>query len=1243
MKTAAKKNQNTQTLVVSILLLTFVAGIWILTFYVSHILRQDMQRLLSDQQASTVAVVASDINSDMTLQLQSLEAVAAHITPELMTKPPLLQEFLENRQVITLLFNAGVFVTDAAGTPIADVPVSANRLGLNVMDRDYMVAALKEGRSSFGKPVLGKSLKTPVFSAAAPIYGAGGRVIGAIVGVTSLGSPNFLDRTASKRFGKSGGYLVIAPQQRQIVTATDKKRIMEVLPPPGVNSFIDRAINGFEGSGITTTPHGIEVLVTTKSIPASGWYVVALLPTNEAFSPIKTIQQELLIAAILITLVLCSISWWLVRAKLDKRVLEQQIEKQIDENQRQSQRFRTFIENASDFIYSLTPSGIISYVAPNVEDLLGYLPDELTGRSFEPLVHPDDLPEYMIFMQYVMTCGVKHELFECRIRHKDGTWLWFVSNASSILDSSTGETAFFGIGHNINERKQIADRLKSSEQLYHSLVETSQDLIWQTDEEGTFTYQNLAWEHVLGYELHEMKGRKFHEFQSAEEGNRFQNVFSQLLQGESVEQYETVFIGKAGNPVHLVFNALYLMNNDGAITGASGTAYDITHRKSAEISLRESEEKYRILLEESSDAVFILTQDGQYKYVNTAFATNLGKTPEGIIGNTLWDVFNREEADKRYAYLSQTFQTGKISVLEVSIPAADGDRHYMTTITPVFGADGNVQTAICSSKDVTQLKSAEISLREMTGKLEQQKLELQQLNNSLELRIDERTAILEHRTRQLETMLEATVDGILMVDIDGKVLLTNQRFREIWQIPHDINAENNTKLLLKSVVRLLKNPDEFIRKVAWLFEHHDQISSDEIVLVDGRCFDMYSAPLNNNTGDYFGRVWLFRDLTDKKKLHEQLLQSQKLDLVGKLAGGIAHDFNNKLSVIMGYTELAREDLPNTTKTESYLLEVMRAAEFSRDITSQLLAFSRQQITSPRTVDVNIVIANNLKSLSRLIGEDIRVIFKPYSLLWTIRIDPVQLEQTIMNLSVNARDAMDEGGTLTIETANYSISAGDNPPVCYPYGDYVMLSVSDTGTGMTQETLRHIFEPFFTTKEIGKGTGLGLATVHGIVSQNGGHIDVKSSPGAGTTFRLLFTRHIETVEEAAPTASAPVQCSGSILLVEDEDAVRNVIARLLENFGYTVTQCATPFKALELYSQESGYDMIVTDIVMPGMNGREMVERLEQSGKGIKVLYLSGHSDEIITQKGVLIDQVNFLQKPVNSERLRRKISAILSH
>ncbi len=387
------------------------------------------------------------------------------------------------------------------------------------------------------------------------------------------------------------------------------------------------------------------------------------------------------------------------------------------------------------------------------------------------------------------------------------------------------------------------------------------------------------------------------------------------------------------------------------------------------------------------------------------------------------------------------------------------------------------------------------------------------------------------------------------------------------------------------------------------------------------------------------------DITERKGLEMQLLQAQKMEAVGQLAGGVAHDFNNVLTAIAGYAELLREDLPGEDARRGDAEEIIRATERAAALTRQLLAFSRRQVLAPRVLDLNTVVASVDNMLRRLIAADVELRTALAPELGAVRADPGQLEQVIMNLVVNARDAMPRGGKLTIETANAELDesyALEHPAVMA--GPYVMLAVSDSGVGMDGITQARIFEPFFTTKEKGKGTGLGLATVYGIVKQSGGNIWLYSEPGRGTTFKIYLPRVDQPIELPAPTPAARETPRGTetVLLVEDDEAVRALARKMLAAHGYTILAAPSGADALELAASHAGpIHLLVTDVVLPGISGRELAARFESVRPGLKVLYTSGYTDEAVVHHGVLDAGIAFLQKPFSSGSLARKVRETL--
>jgi PAS domain S-box-containing protein len=388
-----------------------------------------------------------------------------------------------------------------------------------------------------------------------------------------------------------------------------------------------------------------------------------------------------------------------------------------------------------------------------------------------------------------------------------------------------------------------------------------------------------------------------------------------------------------------------------------------------------------------------------------------------------------------------------------------------------------------------------------------------------------------------------------------------------------------------------------------------------------------------------------RDVTESRRLQQQLVQAQKMEAVGRLAGGIAHDFNNLLTAILGSADLALDSLPAGVSEREEIEEIRKAALRAADLTHQLLAFSRQQVIAPTVLNPNDAVAAVDKLLRRLLGEDVELRVVLASDLAAVKVDPSQLEQVVLNLAVNGRDAMPNGGKLTIVTQNVELDqAYVRGHLSAQPGSYVMLAVSDTGVGMDAATQARIFEPFFTTKEKGRGTGLGLATVYGIVKQSGGWIWVYSEPGHGTTFKVYFPRVAEVAPPPAPTPAPPASVRGSetVLVVEDDEMLLTLVEKVLKANGYTVLVAAHGGDAERVAAHHDGrIHLLMTDVVLPGLNGREVARRLEAVRRGIRVLYLSGYTDDAIVHHGVLEQGVAFLQKPFSPAVLGRKVREVL--
>ncbi len=504
-------------------------------------------------------------------------------------------------------------------------------------------------------------------------------------------------------------------------------------------------------------------------------------------------------------------------------------------------------------------------------------------------------------------------------------------------------------------------------------------------------------------------------------------------------------------------------------------------------------------------------------------------------------------------------------------------------------------------------------------------------------------ALLESEERY-RLVTENIADAVFLLDNDGRLVWSNPRGLEITgYTEEELRGRSPLTLFPPAGAAALQAGMEAV----WAGESRARFFETEVLRRDGTHL-LAEAQVSSvlKDGRPVARLAVLRDITERKKLEEQLRQAQKMEAIGRLAGGVAHDFNNLLTVIGGRCHLVINSLPAGHPLRRDIELIRGASERAAQLTHQLLAFSRRQVLESRVLDLNATVVGIEPLLRRMIGEDIQVVIGPTKELGRIKADPGQIEQVILNLAVNARDAMPRGGRLTLETANVDGPDGDGVGVSNRTpGRYVVLAVSDTGIGMSPEVQANIFEPFFTTKDPGKGTGLGLSTVYGIVQQSGGHIAVRSEPGHGTTFRIYLPRvdAAPVSDQAPPEVVAAPRGTETVLLVEDDEALRILAKEVLAVLGYTVLEAGHPADAIRIAeSHGETIHLLLTDVVMPQMNGRQLAETLAAARPDLKVLYMSGYTAGTIGADGILEPGVQFLQKPFTPLGLGRKVREVLT-
>ncbi|MBN1808253.1 MAG: PAS domain S-box protein [Planctomycetes bacterium] len=638
----------------------------------------------------------------------------------------------------------------------------------------------------------------------------------------------------------------------------------------------------------------------------------------------------------------------------------------------------------------------------------------------------------------------------------------------------------------------------------------------------------------------------------------------------------------------------------GNATGAVLTARDVSDLRRSQKSVHEMEMGYKAILEAAVEGILVADiETRQFRYANLAICGMLGYSEKELRQMSVADIHPNESLDHVIAEFEAQARGEKSLASAIPCLRKDGMVFYADINTSLAVIDGR-ECNVGFFADLTESRSAGTRLRES-------KEDFSDLTGSI---ADVFFAMDADFRYTYWNKAAVDLTHISAKDAIGKSL---------YELFPDIRGTKSEELYLdvQRTRRAKATLDEYeLHGKTFAFELSAYPSSDGIAV-------------------------LTKDITERRNLEEQLRQSQKMEAVGQLAGGIAHDFNNLLTVITGYGEMLLRKTLEDAEAHKRLEAIVQAGKRAADLTRQLLVFGRKQTLQPRVLNLTDVVGNVLKMLPRLIGEDIVITLQLEPELEYVLADPVAVEQIVMNLATNARDAMPHGGGLVIATANAAFSEvrSEIPPDAQP-GGYVMLSVQDNGSGMDLETQERVFEPFFTTKEKGKGTGLGLSTVYGIVKQSGGHITVKSEPGRGTTFTVYLPTVEEAVElKAEVTEDEPVlEGSGTILVVEDEEGIRELSIEVLSDCGYTVLQARDADEALEVCRKHKGaIDLVLTDVVMPGMSGKGLADPLARDHPSMKVIYMSGYSDGVMAQRGVSNSGVQLIQKPFTPASLSREV------
>ncbi|HEX7702881.1 MAG TPA: PAS domain S-box protein [Kofleriaceae bacterium] len=885
-------------------------------------------------------------------------------------------------------------------------------------------------------------------------------------------------------------------------------------------------------------------------------------------------------------------------------------------------RFRTILESGDDVVVLSTAEGIVTYVSPSASRVTGKPDSLLLGTRPMSWVHADDREVLIATRQRLLANPSRRELIEVRFQQPDGSWRWFELHGVNMLADPSVRALVVTL-HDITHRREAAAALAESEQRYRQLVEAAPaPIIVHIGQK--IVYANAASARALGMaDADALRGRSIAEFTTPE--TRLQIAARQqqaaVTNQPALASAQQSFVRVDDQRiVHAEVTSIPFVY--GGVPAILSLARDTTEKVEAEQNLQlalgdaerarrklEFEQQRLGILLEKAPAFIVVMRGPEHiiEFANEAFHTLVGK--RDVIGKPAIDAIPEIRGQPFLTVLEKVFTTGEVYIgtsrpaSMVRVPGAPAELRYLNVMCqPFVEADGTTSGVFMHGVDVTDETLAQQRIRAQFHAIPVPTFAWQRV---------ERDGINEF------VLVDFNAAAIAMSHGPGRLVI-GARASEFFDHPSTI----------ATLERCL--------------DTGETLRGDLEHLVAGAATQLFSCTFAAAPPNIV--ILHAEDITERSKLEAQLRQSQRMEAVGRLAGGVAHDFNNILSVILSYTEMCIEELKPGDPLRSDLDEVRNASIRAVGLTRQLLAFSRKQVLQPQTIDLDQTVRSLEVMLRRVLGEDIDLALLTSTGPHAVFADPGQIEQVVMNLVVNSRDAMPIGGKLTIETSTVEVDEtfarqhfGLAP------GPHVLLAVTDNGIGMDEATRAHIFEPFFTTKEQGKGTGLGLSMVFGFVHQSGGAIWVYSEVGHGTTFKIYLPRVAGAVATTGLIPKlAAVGGTETILLVEDDEAVRVLLRTILRRAGYTVLDAQNAGEAFLVSEQFTApIHLLMTDVVMPRMSGRQLAERLLPTRPDMHLLYMSGYTDDAIVHHGVIESGVAFLQKPINHDSLLRKVRSVL--
>ncbi|MBV8257268.1 MAG: PAS domain S-box protein [Actinobacteria bacterium] len=862
----------------------------------------------------------------------------------------------------------------------------------------------------------------------------------------------------------------------------------------------------------------------------------------------------------------------------------------------------TLTDHAPDILVRFDRELRHLFISPAVEVSTGLPPEHYLGKTNRELGMPEHLCRlWERELRMVFESGEPRR-FAFELPGASGS-RWFEASVVPELGADGSVETVLSATRDSTEMRRAEEERAASEGRYRDLFERAMDMIFAFDRDGRFTDVNPAVERVLGYARSELIGRHYSTVMPEDEVLRASERLRRKLAGvDRATAYEAALRHKDGREVAVEVRSQTLPGSDGP-AGVVTILRDITAERSARRALEESERRFRGAFDDAAVGMVLTDNGGRILRVNRVFADMLGHHPDELHGRPIQEFTHPDDRQEVAADVQLMIAGLKDRrIADKRYVRSDGGLvHAHIGVSPVRDEDGAVVMFIAQVEDVTELRRVQAELADSE--------------------------------RMLGSILDTTPDVVALWDLDFRITFINpaieaqagiapsdavgRRAHEFGSLQADFWEQQFREVVATGEARSISFP----------FPHPD----------GERYFDLVASPRRGADGSVTGIVTVARNVTERVRLEERLRQAARMEALGRLSGGVAHDFNNLLVAIRGYSDLALQRLDGTgdENVRGAVAEIRRAGDRAAELVRQLLAFSRQQVLRPEVTSLNEVVSDYAMMLRRLVGEDVEVVLELDPALPLVRIDHGQFGQVLLNLAVNARDAMPEGGRLTIATDAPAYGADDEREV--------RVRVSDTGVGIPPEDRDRIFDPFFTTKDAEKGTGLGLATVLGIVEQSGGRIQVESEPGSGSTFEILLRASDQRPPRRDEEPDRPSVGAGeTVLVVEDERIVRDLVKEMLERANYRVVSAARPSEALELAAADETVSLMLVDVVMPEMSGPMLADKVRAFRPGLPVVFTSGYTSDMVVERGVLEDAEHYLQKPFGVPELTAAVAAALA-